>query len=65
MSVRHFCGGLIAMIFWNKGTGIVGPSQAAVFMNVMPLVGIICECCFLTNNFSSRLLAAYLSSVSI
>ena len=35
------------MIFWNKGTGIVGPSQAAVFMNIMPLVGIICGVLFL------------------
>lgn len=42
-----FAGGLIAMIFWNKGTGIVGPSQAAVFMNIMPLVGIICGVLFL------------------
>ena len=35
------------MIFWNKGTGIVGPSQAAVFMNIMPLVGIVCGVLFL------------------
>ena len=42
-----FAGGLIAMIFWNKGTGIVGPSQAAVFMNIMPLVGIVCGVLFL------------------
>ena len=34
-------------LFWNKGTGIVGPSQAAVFMNIMPLVGIICGVLFL------------------
>ncbi len=52
ISVRHFCRGLIAMIFWNKGTGIVGPSQAAVFMNIMPLVGIISAYCFLMNAFS-------------
>lgn len=46
-----FAGGLIAMIFWNKGTGIVGPSQAAVFMNIMPLVGIVCGILFLDEHF--------------
>ena len=46
-----FAGGLIAMIFWNKGTGIVGPSQAAVFMNIMPLVGIVCGVLFLDEHF--------------
>lgn len=41
------------MIFWNKGTGIVGPSQAAVFMNIMPHVGIVWQAyCFLMNTFS-------------
>lgn len=39
------------MIFWNKGTGIVGPSQAAVFMNIMPLVGIVCGVLFLDEHF--------------
>lgn len=46
-----FIGGLLAMIFWNQGTGIVGPSQAAVFMNLMPLVGIICGVVFLNEQF--------------
>ena len=39
------------MIFWNQGTGIVGPSQAAVFMNLMPLVGILCGVVFLNEQF--------------
>ena len=46
-----FAGGLLAMIFWNRGTGIVGPSQAAVFMNIMPLVGIVCGVLFLDEKF--------------
>lgn len=46
-----FFGGLIAMIFWNRATGIVGPSQGAVFMNIMPLVGIICGVVFLDEKF--------------
>lgn len=48
------------MIFWNKGTGIVGPSQAAVFMNIMPLVGIVCGVLFLTNNFISQAIGGVL-----
>lgn len=46
-----FMGGLLAMIFWNQGTGIVGSSQAAVFMNLMPLVGILCGVVFLNEQF--------------
>ena len=37
-----FIGSLVGMLFWNKGIRVIGPSQAAVFMNLMPLVGIIC-----------------------
>lgn len=39
------------MICWNKGIRIVGPSQGAVFMNLMPLVGIICGILFLHEKF--------------
>lgn len=42
-----FIGSLIGMLFWNKGIRVIGPSQAAVFMNLMPLVGIICGVLFL------------------
>lgn len=34
-------GGVAAMMFWNSGTKFVGASHAAVFLNLMPLVGII------------------------
>ncbi|WP_293726416.1 EamA family transporter [uncultured Phascolarctobacterium sp.] len=30
---------------------VIGPSQAAVFMNLMPLVGIICGIAFLDERF--------------
>lgn len=39
------------MLFWNKGIRVIGPSQAAVFMNLMPLVGIICGIAFLEESF--------------
>ena len=39
------------MLFWNKGIRVIGPSQAAVFMNLMPLVGSICGIVFLDEQF--------------
>ena len=41
----------LAYLFWNKGIRVIGPSQAAVFMNLMPLVGIICGIAFLDESF--------------
>lgn len=35
------CGGLLANLFWNKGVEMVGPATAAMFSNILPLVGII------------------------
>ena len=46
-----FIGSLVGMLFWNKGIRVIGPSQAAVFMNLMPLVGIICGIAFLDESF--------------
>ena len=47
------------MLFWNKGIRVIGPSQAAVFMNLMPLVGIICGIAFLEESFyTSALLSS-------
>lgn len=34
-------GGVCAMVFWNSGVRAVGAGQAAVFLNIMPLVGIL------------------------
>ena len=36
-----FCGGLLSNLFWNKGVEMVGPAVAAMFSNILPLVGII------------------------
>ena len=46
-----FFGGFLAMVCWNEGTGIIGPSQAAIFMNLMPLIGICCGIIFLHEAF--------------
>lgn len=35
------CGGVTAMMCWNLGTKHVGASTACVFLNLMPIVGII------------------------
>lgn len=34
-------GGVAAMMFWNLGTKFVGASHAAIFLNLMPVVGIV------------------------
>ena len=34
-------GGVLAMTWWNEGVRNIGPSRAAVFFNVMPLVGLL------------------------
>lgn len=39
MSYMILGGGVLAMMWWNHGVKAVGPSQAAVFINIMPLVG--------------------------
>jgi len=32
-------GGILAMTCWNNGVKEVGPSQASIFLNIMPMVG--------------------------
>lgn len=44
-------GGVCAMIFWNLGVKAVGASQSAIFLNLMPLIGIVCGILFLGENF--------------
>lgn len=34
-------GGVCAMVFWNSSVKAVGAGQAAIFLNIMPLVGIL------------------------
>lgn len=40
MAYMVWIGGVCAMVFWNIGTGAVGAGQAAIFLNIMPLVGV-------------------------
>lgn len=47
MSYLIFGGGVLAMTWWNCGVKVVGPSRAAVFTNIMPLVGMILAVLFL------------------
>lgn len=35
------CGGLLSNLLWNRGVEIVGPAIAAMFSNILPLVGIL------------------------
>lgn len=44
-------GGVCAMVFWNLGVKIVGASQSAIFLNIMPLVGILTGVLFLSEAF--------------
>lgn len=34
-------GGIIAMICWNVGTLQVGASNSSIFLNLLPIIGII------------------------
>lgn len=40
-------GGVLAMISWNIGVKETGAIQAAIFLNIMPIVGILCGVVFL------------------
>ena len=52
-------GGLLAMLFWNMGVKGAGPSLAAIFMNLIPLVGALSGAAFLGEKFGlAQLLGA-------
>lgn len=36
-----FLGGIFAMVTWNQGVKVVGPSVASIFLNIMPVVGMV------------------------
>ena len=40
MAYVVWVGGVCAMVFWNLGIKAVGAGQAAVFLNIMPLMGV-------------------------
>ena len=61
-------GGVCAMLFYNMSVKAVGPSRSAIFLNIMPIVGIICGILFLHESFHLQQLlgaAAILSGVYI
>lgn len=47
-------GGVLAMTWWNRGVKMVGPSRAAIFINIMPLVGMIFAVIFLGESLGWR-----------
>jgi drug/metabolite transporter (DMT)-like permease len=47
-------GGVLAMTWWNHGVKVVGPSQAAIFMNLMPLVGMVSAVVFVNEQLGWR-----------
>lgn len=47
LSYMIFLGGILAMTWWNYGVQKVGPGPAAVFINIMPVVGMISAVFFL------------------
>lgn len=46
-------GGVCAMMFWNSSVKVTGPSRAAIFLNIMPIIGILCGVIFLNEALSS------------
>lgn len=47
MSYMIIGGGVLAMTWWNVGVKALGPSQASIFINIMPLVGMLFAVVFL------------------
>ncbi len=41
MAYMVFGSGVLAFYWWNQGVTVIGPSRAAVFMNVIPLSGML------------------------
>jgi drug/metabolite transporter (DMT)-like permease len=54
MSYIVIGGGVLAMTWWNNGVKEVGPSQASIFINIMPLVGMIFAVIFLGEHLGWR-----------
>ena len=51
MAYVVWAGGVCAMAFWNLGIKAVGAGQAAVFLNIMPLMGVGAGIVVLGENF--------------
>lgn len=54
MSYMIIGGGVLAMTWWNRGVKTVGPGQAAIFINIMPLIGMIFAVIFLGEHLGWR-----------
>lgn len=54
MSYMVIGGGVLAMTWWNNGVKEVGPSKASIFINIMPLVGMIFAVLFLGEHLEWR-----------
>ena len=46
--------GILAFNWWNVGVAAVGPNQASVFLNVIPLAGIVLSVMLLHENIGWR-----------
>lgn len=57
-------GGICATVFWNLGVGAAGPGRAAIFMNIMPLAGVLTGVIVLGEEFRMEELAGALGILS-
>lgn len=56
-----FGSGVLSFYFWNQGVSIIGPNRASVFINVIPLAGMVCAAIFLGEQIlTAQLLGALL-----
>lgn len=54
MSYLILGGGVLSMTWWNCGVKAVGPSRAAIFTNIMPVVGMLLAVIFLGEQLGWR-----------
>lgn len=57
-------GGICATVFWNLGVGAAGPGRAAIFMNIMPLAGVLTGVIVLGEEFRREELVGALGILS-
>ncbi|EGO63438.1 DMT family transporter [Acetonema longum] len=57
-------GGILAMTWWNSGVKTLGPTKAAIFINIMPLVGMTFAVSFLGEHLGWREILGGLSIIS-
>lgn len=57
-------GGILAMTWWNTGVKALGPTRAAIFINIMPLVGMTFAVIFLGEPLGWREILGGVSIIS-